>query len=36
MTGIPSPPHNFNSLEPVTEPVEARELVRIAWRDAGL
>ena len=33
MTGIPSPPRNFNSLSLVTESVEARELVRIAWRD---
>jgi hypothetical protein len=33
MTGIPSPPHNFNSLKLVTETVEAPELVRIAWRD---
>jgi hypothetical protein len=34
MTGIPSPPHNYNSLKLVTESVEARKLVRIAWRDA--
>jgi hypothetical protein len=35
MIGIPSPPHNFNSLKLVTESVEARHLLRIAWRDVA-